>query len=119
MLCMKCGREIEPEQVFCPECLAEMEKYPVKPGTVVQLPKHTPPSPVRKQITHRHTPQENPEEQIKKLKRLVAALLCALILSMATIVGLLYLGADHYWDSVEEFLPGQNYSSVTGPAEQK
>ena len=34
---MKCGREI-PEGAFCEECLAVMEKYPVKPNTVVQIP---------------------------------------------------------------------------------
>ena len=37
MNCMKCGREI-PEGAFCEECLAVMEKYPVKPNTVVQIP---------------------------------------------------------------------------------
>ena len=34
---MKCGREI-PEGVFCEDCLSVMEKYPVKPNTVVQIP---------------------------------------------------------------------------------
>ena len=34
---MKCGREI-PEGAFCEECLAVMEKYPVKSNTVVQIP---------------------------------------------------------------------------------
>ena len=37
MNCMKCGREIS-EGAFCEECLAVMEKYPVKPNTVVQIP---------------------------------------------------------------------------------
>ena len=35
MSCMKCGKEVSEDQVFCPECLAEMERYPVKPGTPV------------------------------------------------------------------------------------
>ena len=39
MYCMKCGREIEDGQAFCGDCLAVMEKYPVKPGTAVILPK--------------------------------------------------------------------------------
>ena len=34
MNCMKCGRETQNEQVFCQDCLQEMEKYIVgKPQT--------------------------------------------------------------------------------------
>lgn len=39
MNCMKCGTEIEESQVFCDDCLAVMEKYPVKPDVAVHLPK--------------------------------------------------------------------------------
>lgn len=38
MECMKCGRQIGEGQVFCPECRSNMEQYPVKSETVVQLP---------------------------------------------------------------------------------
>ncbi len=38
MNCMKCGKVIPAEQVFCEDCLAEMEKYPVKPDTPILLP---------------------------------------------------------------------------------
>ncbi len=39
--CMRCGKEMAEGQNFhfCEECLAEMEKNPVKPGTPIQLPK--------------------------------------------------------------------------------
>ena len=37
--CMKCGKEIPEERVFCEECLAVMDAYPVKPDTVVQIQK--------------------------------------------------------------------------------
>lgn len=40
MNCIKCGRELRGEQVFCRECQELMEQYPVKPGTPVQLPSH-------------------------------------------------------------------------------
>jgi hypothetical protein len=56
---MKCGREIDESQVFCTECLDEMERYPVKPGTVVQLPVRPKEIPVRK--TTRRRPQLSPE----------------------------------------------------------
>ena len=38
MNCVKCGREIPEDQVFCETCLTEMENYPVKPGTAVHIP---------------------------------------------------------------------------------
>lgn len=38
MNCVKCGREIPEDQVFCENCLTEMENYPVKPGTAVHIP---------------------------------------------------------------------------------
>ena len=51
MSCMKCGKEVSEDQVFCPECLAEMERYPVKPGTPVLLPHR---SPITPQIGRAH-----------------------------------------------------------------
>jgi hypothetical protein len=40
--CLKCGKKTEDRSVFCNECLAIMEQYPVKPGTVVHIPRrHT------------------------------------------------------------------------------
>ena len=38
MGCMKCGRDVDAKQVFCPECLETMRQYPVKKDAVVQIP---------------------------------------------------------------------------------
>ncbi len=38
MKCMRCGNQTEENQVFCAECLEDMERQPVKPGTPVLLP---------------------------------------------------------------------------------
>lgn len=38
MNCLRCGKETEENQVFCKECLEDMERHPVKPGTPIQLP---------------------------------------------------------------------------------
>lgn len=38
MSCMRCGKETDESQVFCAECLADMERHPVKSGTPIQLP---------------------------------------------------------------------------------
>ena len=42
MACIKCGRKVKEQQVFCDTCLAEAEGYPVDPATPIQLPTHTP-----------------------------------------------------------------------------
>ena len=117
MNCMKCGREIEETQVFCAECLAEMEKYPVKPGTVVQLPARSTTVPIRKPVRRR--PQMPPEEQIKYLKKRVWILRFLLALTTALLItatGFLI------WRMNEEdvkILPGQNYitEETTEPTE--
>ena len=38
MSCLRCGKNTEAPEVFCAECLAEMDQQPVKPGTPIQLP---------------------------------------------------------------------------------
>ncbi len=37
--CLKCGKETRASAVFCAACLEDMQRYPVKPGTVVHLPR--------------------------------------------------------------------------------
>lgn len=37
--CMKCGKEIPDNQVFCDDCLKTMQDYPIKPDAPVQIPK--------------------------------------------------------------------------------
>lgn len=117
MKCMKCGREIGAEQVFCPECLADMEKYPVKPGTVVQLP-------IRNKETAAKKPPRRKiptaEEQIRRLKRSNRIVTCLLALALAA---LLAVTSYMLWRLEEEnvdILPGQNYSAEdsTVPAPQ-
>lgn len=40
--CLKCGKKTEGISLFCDECLTAMERYPVKPGTVVHIPHRKP-----------------------------------------------------------------------------
>ena len=111
MNCLKCGRETASEQIFCLDCLAEMEKYPVKPGTVVQLPqrKESPAlrRPKRRSLTS--------EEQIRQLQRRIRTLALLLFLSILVIVALLIPTIEHLTE--KHYLPGQNYSSMT-PAQE-
>ena len=110
MNCMKCGREMK-EGVFCDACLAEMENYPVKPGTVVHLPRKTQTAAVKKPAP-RKKPYQNPEEQVNALRKLVFRLSAALAVCIALLIGAGYFTVIHLLETKPTFLPGQNYSSV-------
>lgn len=118
MNCMKCGREIGADQVFCAECLKDMEKYPVKPTTVVMIPPQPNQTPGRKQSRRRAS--VSPEEQVKLLKRQLNVTRWLLALTLAALVA---ASGFLIWRMGEEdvdILPGQNYSSAetTEPSEQ-
>ena len=110
MNCMKCGREIALGQVFCKECLEDMDRYPVAPGTPVPMfevnvtPVAKRPVPTRK--------QKKPEEQVVSLKRWVISLsllLVTAILGFSLITGVLL----HRLHEAEKGGTGeQNYSSL-------
>ena len=102
MNCMKCGRETLGENVFCQDCLTEMEKYPVQPGTVVLLPRRKDSS--SKKTTKRHTPA--PEELIANLRRQKATLLFLLAVCIVAIV-LMFEPTMHYVQE-EHYEIGQN-----------
>ena len=109
MYCMKCGRELEEEGVFCKECLSVMEQYPVKPGTVVQLPKRRETGFVKRAVPRRKT--LTAEEQIHKLRRwlrisVVAWFLTFLLFCAALYPAVLYLMEENH------FSLGQNYSVI-------
>ena len=91
--------------------LQEMERHPVKPGTVVYIPKH-PEEGVEKKAPARRKLPPTPEQQIKKLKKKVTWLRIFLVLTMlfcsvlSFIVSQMVTELDFY-----RFL-GQNYSTV-------
>ena len=112
MNCVKCGREIPEDQVFCEICLAEMERYPVKPDTAIHIPSRAPEVEVKKSRFKRRripTPEEMVPRLKKKLRRtrwiLAVVLLICGGLSMA--LGQMVLELD--WQR----LVGQNYK-ITG-----
>ena len=108
MNCLKCGRETAEGQVFCKECLAVMEKYPVKPGTAVLLPKREP-APTVKKV--RWKPAPTREEQVTKLRRQnhrLIAVLC--VVAVLLCVGGYFTG--RYLLERRAPRPGQNYSTV-------
>ncbi len=109
MNCMKCGREFEGDQAFCPACLEEMERYPVNSNVVVNLPKRKDSS-LKKPAARKKI--RTPEEQIERLKqnnRRLTVWLCLMIL----IAGLLtWLSIDAFRQlDVQRFL-GKNFTTV-------
>lgn len=103
MHCLKCGRKIEDQRVFCPGCMEEMEKSPVKHDTVVRLPQrqNTPVSKKRQPI---YQPFRKSADQITMLRNrvrwLTAALIIAFLLLLAAAFLVLWLLDWHQYFSL-------------------
>ena len=94
MNCMKCGRESQSGKAFCPDCLAIMAEYPVKPGTPIHIPK-------RKEY------EERLRVQLRWLSVVAVALLAAVVL-----LGLL-LFRDYLLPQEEQDAPVSRNYTVT------
>ena len=109
MNCMKCGREIEEGQVFCPKCLELMAAHPIKADIMIKLPQRKEPqqkkNPPRKKV-------RTPEEQLLRLKRKNRWLTAVLCLFLATSLLFLSLCIDYFRQLDMQKLLGQNYSTV-------
>ena len=79
MKCMKCGTTITSDQVFCNTCQEDMERYPVKPGTPIQLPNRA--EKVSTKTSHKKA--KKPEEIIANMRSLLFWLLL-LVVALAT-----------------------------------
>ena len=108
MNCMKCGREIGEDSVFCQQCLADMDRYPVKPGTAVHIPVRKAPPP-RKNVPKKK--QITPEEQNLRLRKVIRFLLGLWLATLLVAAALAY-PAYQYVIEENHFLPGQNYSVI-------
>ena len=108
MNCMKCGKETEKEQVFCAHCLEVMERYPIKPGTHIQLPRREALPAQKKQNRRRNM---TPEDQIVHQRVLIRTLL-ALLGTVSVVLGI-FIGLyfNHEEAPIEAEPPiGQNYT---------
>ena len=109
--CMKCGREIS-EGVFCTECLEEMDRYPIKPGTVVNLPRRKAETAAKKTHTRRRV-LPSLEEQNRALRKQLRRMLLVMLILILLLGVSGYFAVIHLLESDAVFLPGQNYSAVT------
>ena len=110
MHCMKCGKEIPDQQVFCDTCLEAMDRHPVKPGTAINIlsrPAPKAPLPIL---------EDTPEAQISRLKKTIHSLQAALIAVLLLFVlcsG--YLVYRHMQPEVTAPEIGRNYSATLTP----
>ena len=110
MNCMKCGREISDDQVFCSKCLELMDQHPINADVVVKLPLRidTP--------TKKYSPRKKlltTEEQISRLNRKNRWLTAAICVLLVLVIILTYISLDFFRQlDVQRFL-GQNYSTAT------
>ncbi|MBQ3193065.1 MAG: hypothetical protein IJB59_05805 [Oscillospiraceae bacterium] len=107
MQCLRCGREIEGDQVFCFLCESVMVKQPVKPNTVVTIPERS--------ARVRSTPVRKParcEDDTEQLRRTILQLRLWVCMLMAALM--LCVGALTWQELTREEKPaiGQNYSSI-------
>ena len=118
MNCVKCGREIPEDQVFCETCLTEMENYPVKPGTAVHIPTRTAEELPKKPVKKKRIPTAE-ELLLRTRKKLRRTRILAVILLL--ICGVLsFLMAQAVLELDFQRLLGQNYRTeestvATGP----
>ena len=111
MRCLKCGKEIGESLTFCESCLDSMSQYPVKPGTVIHLPRTQPEAPAKKSASRRRTPTL--EEQLSHLKKLLhwlVALLCIMSVLLGIAIGMLLHSDDA---PMPEKVVGRNYTITT------
>lgn len=109
MKCMRCGTKIQAGDVFCEGCRAEMERQPVDPTTPITLPER------EKHIVVKRSKRRTlkPEEQFRRLRRLVVWLMAIVLVLALALAGSIYLLLQS--ESHPSFLPGQNYGTETNP----
>lgn len=84
MYCLRCGCETQEEKVFCAVCLETMEQYPVKPGTVVHLPRLNETTAPKKTVQKR---QKSAEEQLSATKKLLGWMALLLLIAVGLLTG--------------------------------
>ena len=106
--CLKCGRECD--QTFCQSCREEMDRYPVRPGTIIQLPKDRTAAYQRSgQNWHASVSMDDRLEA----QRLTIRRLTRVVVGLAALVLILSLVISRLLSGYTQPPVGQNYSAVT------
>lgn len=109
MYCMKCGKEIGENRVFCDECLEVMSRYPVCQGTPVLLPNaaasaEKKPTPKKRQLTA--------EEYLLRFRKATRWLSLALV-STLLVLGITISLLVHTLNAPTSNDIGKNYNTVS------
>ncbi len=94
MKCMKCGKKYSAEQVFCDDCLAEMEKYPVSPETPIVLPPKANAEPVKHSASSRKLHRDKDTISVQRNWMIFLITMCGLLAIALTIAVSMLLGGD-------------------------
>ena len=111
MNCLKCGRDIPENLLFCESCLEVMKQYPVKPNTAVQLPPRDKPASARKAQAKRHQ-GPSAEEKLQTALRFLRRILVLWLITLALLIASLFPAVKYLLGETLR-LPGQNYSTFS------
>ena len=111
MSCLKCGRNTVDAHVFCNECMAVMDRHPVKPGTPVHLPRHVF-IPTNKKPTPRKRTVSQEEQIVNLKKRLRRSRMIGMILLVALSLATVLLVREFAGEDLPAI--GQNYTIDIG-----
>ncbi len=90
MSCLKCGKDTQDRNVFCPDCLQVMRAYPVKPGTAIHILRREPLSAEKRQPSRRRViPAEEQLPLLHRTIRRLYAVIFVLFLLLCTAITLL------------------------------
>lgn len=108
--CLKCGTKTKDRAVFCDDCLAVMEQYPVKPGTIVHIPHRPPRAEAKKIDSFDQRAQAELLAHQRSMIRWLTAIIAGLCVFLVITASLLIYTLDK-----EQALPaiGRNYTTST------
>ena len=109
MNCMKCGREIADDQVFCPKCMELMALHPVKSDVVIRLPQRREASPKKTAPRKKMLTKDEQIARLKRRNRWLAAISCLLLTACLFVLSLCI---DYFRQLDVQKLLGQNYSTA-------
>ena len=110
MYCMKCGKKVPEKHVFCEDCLAVMEQFPVKLETHVVLPIREEPDSVKKSPARKRVlSTEERLSQSKKIIQWLSVTLAAAVLALFLSVSLLI---ETITPDTNSGVIGQNYNTT-------
>ena len=109
MNCLKCGKEVSSNHVFCDSCMEDMKKYPVRPDTAVQLPSRKEVTPSKKPAgRRRHLSDQEKIQRLRKANRRLLGVIGVLLVLLVIVSCFL----AQMMLRQQRPLPGQNYSTA-------